>query len=175
MSDQQPVQGIQVQQPVQSGGSRRKVRVLVLLAVLAGGGLAAAKFTGWWPFARPATASASTSAKDQAYVAALQSVRAHLAAYRRDHRSKSPDFRRDNNPWQQFMSKTDESGVVGPAGKFGPYFKDRPVNPQNGFHQVEVTDGPPYPGRKFANVGWVFESKSGQIWGTNARQEVDPR
>jgi hypothetical protein len=155
-----------------------KAKLLLAVLVLAGAGYGAMKVTGWRPGLPQSSGAAPgvvvpTEVLDRAFVPTLKQLRRDIAKYRRDHRNKSPDFQRDG--WLQMTSKTDESGVPGPAGGFGPYFTGVPGNPLNGFSNVEVVDGMPVKGTKFQLIGWVVDRQSGQVWGTTSEMEVDPR
>ena len=99
---------------------------------------------------------------------ALESLRGHLAHYRREHADKAPDLKRYPN-WRQLTGKTRADGVPDPAGKFGPYLSKPPVNPRNAFSAVEVIDRmPPAGGYKpRTKAGWVYESATGQVWMTD--------
>jgi hypothetical protein len=158
-----------------------KVKLLLAVLVLAGAGYGAMKVTGWRPGLPQSSGAAPgvvpVAVLDKAFVATLQQLRSDLAQYRRDHRNNLPDFRSDNNPWHQMMNKTDASGVPGPAGEFGPYLKETPVNPLNGHSNVKLVDALPAPGTRVSSsgAGWVVDRKTGQIWGTTFKMEVDPR
>jgi hypothetical protein len=119
----------------------------------------------------------STAAgKEEVFTTTLQSVASQLQLYRLQHQDRIPDFARYPK-WEQLLQKTDDAGSVSPRGRIGPYIQKVPVNPHNGFSAVEVVDQDPPAGfkPKSRNVGWIVNSESGVLWGTDAKGAVIPR
>ncbi|WP_428940013.1 hypothetical protein [Fontivita pretiosa] len=115
---------------------------------------------------KPAGNAADLAARRKNLLAIVQSLRQALAAYRIDHLDQLPDFRRYPD-WQQLTARTDNDGTLNPRGRFGPYLRDIPINPLNGFHRVELAASAPAPGTiaRASDIGYLLEPKAGQIWG----------
>jgi type II secretory pathway pseudopilin PulG len=114
--------------------------------------------------------------RQEVFVTTLGTLRSQVQLYRLQHQDTIPDFRRYPQ-WEQLLKKTDADGSISPRGQFGPYVVKLPVNPHNGFSAAEVVDTDPPAGfkAKGANVGWVVNSDSGILWGTDAKGVVIQR
>lgn len=97
---------------------------------------------------------------------ALKALRSKIEQYQLQHNGKVPDLK--NYPrWEQLTSKTRVDGTVDPAGEFGPYIFQAPVNPVNGSSDVEVVQRMTKTYKPKRPVGYVYESSTGQVFLTN--------
>lgn len=77
-------------------------------------------------------------AKQAAMRSVQQTIRAQMELYKLQHSDAVPDFAKYQ--WRQFTEKTTEAGEPDPAGKFGPYLKEPPVNMYRGVSGVLVVE-----------------------------------
>lgn len=97
---------------------------------------------------------------------ALAALRSKIEQYQLQHNGKVPDLKKYPR-WEQLTSKTRVDGKVDPAGEYGPYLFQAPVNPVNGSSDVEVVQRMTKTYKPKKPVGYVFESSTGQVFLTN--------
>ena len=99
----------------------------------------------------------------------VQTLRSQVALYRLQHQDEIPDFGR-YPAWEQMLKKTEADGSISPKGRHGAYLLSLPVNPLNGFSNVEVVARQPRLGHKVKGerIGWVVDSEVGRVWPTDA-------
>jgi general secretion pathway protein G len=111
----------------------------------------------------PRFANASKDAKRAALSSQLNQIRAQIQLYIIEHGdNRPPNFTGSN--WTDLTTQTIYNGT-----NRGPYLPNIPINTLNGFTNIVVvlTDpawGDPVVG---ANIGYVYNSNNGFIWGTN--------
>ena len=98
--------------------------------------------------------------------AAVQALRKSIELYRQHHNGRVPDFTKYPR-WEQLAGKTRADGKPDPAGPFGPYLFNKPVNSRNNSSDVDVV-------RKVARgykpqkpAGYVFETSTAMIFLTD--------
>jgi hypothetical protein len=118
----------------------------------------------------------SPGGRQEVFVTTLQTLRSQVQLYRLQHQDNIPDLRRYPK-WDQLLKKTNADGSISPKGQYGPYLRDVPVNPHNGFSAAELVDQDPPAGfkPKGTEIGWVVNSDSGILWGTDAKGVVIQR
>jgi hypothetical protein len=115
----------------------------------------------------------TAAGKAEVFQSLVQTLRSQLALYRLQHQDQLPDFRR-YPLWEQLLNKTDATGAVLARGPLGPYLPTMPVNPMNGWTAVALFDGEPAAGLQpeGLRIGWVIDSNTGKVWGTDHRGQV---
>lgn len=102
----------------------------------------------------------------------VQTLRGQIMLYKLQHQDQLPDFQRFPK-WEQMLKKTESDGSITRKAPYGPYLVDAPVNPANGFSDVQALDGPPQAGHKAgADIGWVVDTRSGRLWATDEQANV---
>ncbi len=112
----------------------------------------------------PRFANATKEAKRATLSSQLNSVRAQLQLYIIEHGDqKPPNFTGSN--WTDLITQSVFNGVTR-----GPYLPSIPVNPLNGYTNIAVVVGDPAWGDPVAgaNIGFVYNSANGFIYGTSA-------
>ena len=121
----------------------------------------------------PQFTSASEDARKSNMKSQLQTLRSQIELYKLQHRDTPPAL--TGNDWSAMLVCTNDAGAKKttaptnvPDGtfKFGPYMQAAPVNPLNGFSNVEDGDNTAAAG---ADCGFVFDATggTGAIWGTD--------
>ena len=112
----------------------------------------------------PRFANASKDAKRAALSSQLNSVRAQIQLYIIEHGDQKPPNLPANN-WTDLTTQTVFQGV-----NRGPYLPYVPVNPLNGYSNVAVVNADPTWGDPVAgaNVGYVYNTSNGFMYGTSA-------
>ena len=110
----------------------------------------------------PRFANASKDAKRASLSSQLNAVRAQIQLYTIEHGDQRPPNLNGNN-WTDLTTQSVYNGT-----NRGPYLPSIPVNPLNGFTNIVVvvadpTWGDPVAG---ANIGFVYNSSNGFIYGT---------
>jgi general secretion pathway protein G len=155
-------------------------RVGYVFSTAAGGQIWATDATGLRVFDPEAALARqkmnSPGGRQEVFVTTLQTLRSQVQLYRLQHQDNIPDLRRYPK-WDQLLKKTNADGSISPKGQYGPYLRDVPVNPHNGFSAAELVDQDPPAGfkPKGAEIGWVVNSDSGILWGTDAKGVVIQR
>jgi hypothetical protein len=120
-------------------------------------------------------AAAEQAALEADLSKALESFRAKLAQYQKDHNGSLPDFA-SYPGWDQLVEKTDANGKASESGQFGPYVERPLKNPYTGTARVQTVDK--HPGLRFgaasASVGWVLDKSSGKVWAVDAEAQIMP-
>ena len=119
--------------------------------------------------------AADQAALETELTKSLESFRAKLAQYQKDHNGSLPDFARYPG-WDQLVEKTDSNGKTSESGQFGPYVERPLKNPYTGTARVQVVDK--NPGLRFgaasASVAWVLDKSGGKVWAVDAEGQIMP-
>jgi len=112
----------------------------------------------------PRFANASKDAKRAALASQLNQVRAQVQLYTIEHGDQRPANLNGNN-WTDLITQSVYNGT-----NRGPYLPNIPVNPLNGFTNIAVVASDPTWGDPVvgANVGFVYNSSNGFMYGTSA-------
>ncbi len=105
----------------------------------------------------PRFANASKDARRASLSSQLGAVRAQIQLYTIEHGDQRPPNFTGNN-WTDLTTQTVYNGV-----NRGPYLPSIPVNPMNGYTNIAVVVADPG-----ANIGFVYNSSNGFIYGTSA-------
>jgi hypothetical protein len=115
------------------------------------------------------------AAQEAALGKALDTFRAKLAQYQKEHNGSLPDFARYPG-WDQLIERTDANGKMSESGQFGPYVERPLKNPYTGTGRVQVVEK--HPGLRFgaasASVAWVLDQSSGKVWAVDAEGQLMP-
>jgi general secretion pathway protein G len=112
----------------------------------------------------PRFANASKDARRASLSSQLQAVRAQIQLYIIEHGDqRPPNFTGAN--WTDLTTQSVYNGV-----NRGPYLPSVPVNPMNGFTNIAVVVADPAWGDAVvgANIGYVYNSTNGFVYGTTA-------
>ena len=111
----------------------------------------------------PRFANASKDAKRAALSSQLNAVRAQIQLYTIEHGDQRPPNLNGNN-WTDLTTQTIYNGT-----NRGPYLPNTPINPLNGFTNIVVVAADPSWGDPGvgANIGFVYNSNNGFIYGTS--------
>lgn len=126
--------------------------VVVLLAVLAAIVVPS--------FSNVLTGSRKTSLTEQ-----LRRIRTDIQLYKVQHQDQVPTLAGTPTDWTDLTTaKPNAAGVM-----CGPYMAQVPRNPLNNFSDVHVVAADPAWGDAVpgANIGFVYNSTTGYLWGTN--------
>jgi len=112
----------------------------------------------------PRFANASKDARRAALASQLNAVRAQIQLYTIEHGDNRPPNLAGNN-WTDLTTQTVYNGI-----NRGPYLPSVPVNPVNGFTTITVVVADPSWGDAVvgANIGFVYNSSNGFMYGTSA-------
>jgi prepilin-type N-terminal cleavage/methylation domain-containing protein len=90
----------------------------------------------------------------------LHTLRAQIQLYRTNHDGDAPDA-----SLVKLTQKTDVAGTVGTTAAhiYGPYLSDLPVNSLTGGKVVGAPNAVP-PTATTADVDWLYDATTGQIW-----------
>jgi len=112
----------------------------------------------------PRFANASKDAKRAALASQLNSIRAQIQLYTIEHGDQRPGNLNGNN-WTDLINPSVYNGT-----NRGPYLPYVPINPLNGYTNVAVIVADPSWGDPVvgANIGFVYNSTSGFMYGTSA-------
>ena len=112
----------------------------------------------------PRFANASKDAKRAALSSQLNQVRAQIQLYTIEHGDQRPPNLAGNN-WTDLINPSVYNGT-----NRGPYLPNIPVNTLNGFTNIAVVVVDPSWGDAVvgANIGFVYNSANGFIYGTSA-------
>jgi general secretion pathway protein G len=112
----------------------------------------------------PRFANASKDARRAALASQLNSVRAQIQLYTIEHGDQRPPNLGGNN-WTDLTTQSVYNGT-----NRGPYLPMVPINPLNGFTNIVVIAADPSWGDPVvgANIGFVYNSNSGFMYGTTA-------
>jgi prepilin-type N-terminal cleavage/methylation domain-containing protein len=123
----------------------------------------------------PRMTSATTDAKESAMLTDIQTLQRQYFRYRTDHKGRGPQFGSKGeydtgNFIQRLTGRTDQSGALSAAGKFGPYVLEWPPNPFVSNSKVAaaliIDTGSPL--RDNAS-GWFFDLRTEKFW-PNSKQ-----
>ena len=135
--------------------------VVVILGILAA--IVIPKFT-----------NASVEAKRSSLTSSLHSLRGQIELFMLQHGDKPPVI--TGTDWSQLLDPTTYGTQT-----TGPYLATTPTNPVNGHSTVltVTTDQTGGAAVGTANIGFVYNSNNGKMWGTNTAgdkifNEVDP-
>jgi len=105
----------------------------------------------------PQFSEAGSDTEMSALKASLQTVRSQLELYKVQHDFTYPKLA----TWEdQMTKKTDADGTVNPAGKFGPYLTQMPINPIDQKSDLSATqDG---------SGGWAYDENTGSFKSNDA-------
>ncbi|MCL2647990.1 MAG: prepilin-type N-terminal cleavage/methylation domain-containing protein [Phycisphaerales bacterium] len=87
----------------------------------------------------PRFANASSDANAASMKSTLQVIRGQIELFKAQHGDQPPDLGNNGQGyWQIMLGKSNTSDLTAPVttGKFGPYLRNVPVNPFNGFTAV---------------------------------------
>ena len=88
----------------------------------------------------------------------LQTMNTVIQRYKLEHQDNYPTLAQFQGDWTPLMERTNVDGTVSTTGGFGPYLKDRPVNPfTNSFTVVALGTGT-------ASDGWEYDEQTGRFW-----------
>ena len=112
----------------------------------------------------PRFANASKDAKRTSLASQLNAVRAQIQLFTIEHGDQRPANLNGNN-WTDLINPSVYNGV-----NRGPYLPSIPVNPVNGFINIAVVGVDPAWGDPVvgANIGFVYNSNNGFMYGTSA-------
>jgi prepilin-type N-terminal cleavage/methylation domain-containing protein len=131
--------------------------VVVLLAVLAA-------------IVVPSFSTAASSSRKTALTEQLRRIRTDIQLYKIQHQDQPPTLAGAPTDWSDLtQQKPNATGTL-----CGPYMTSQPKNPLNNFSDVHVvaadpTWGDAVPG---ANIGFVYNSSTGYMWGTNTAGDM---
>ncbi|HEV8606356.1 MAG TPA: type II secretion system protein [Tepidisphaeraceae bacterium] len=111
----------------------------------------------------PRFANASKDAKRAALSSQLNQIRAQIQLYTIEHGdTRPPNFA--GSDWTDLTTQSVYNGVTR-----GPYLPSVPINTLNGYTNIAVINADPAWGDPVvgANIGYVYNSLNGVIWGTN--------
>ncbi|HEV8291742.1 MAG TPA: hypothetical protein VGP94_07445 [Tepidisphaeraceae bacterium] len=101
-------------------------------------------------------------------ISQLQSIRAQLELYKRQHNDTYPEFAKYG--WKQLTYRTNSKGQISDQGKelsgslYGPYFASPPTNPLTRSSDVVVVGSIPDNFKLSATSGFVFEESTGKFF-----------
>src|SRR3954469_16867428 len=112
----------------------------------------------------PRFANASKDAKRASLASQLNAIRAQIQLYTIEHGDQRPPNLNGNN-WTDLVNPSVYNGT-----NRGPYIPNVPLNPLNGFTSIAVVPTDPSWGDAVvgANIGFVYVSSNGFIYGTSA-------
>jgi len=112
----------------------------------------------------PRFANASKDAKRAALSSQLNQVRAQIQLFTIEHGDQRPANLNGNN-WTDLINPSVYNGT-----NRGPYLPSIPVNPLNGFTSIAVVVADPAWGDPVvgANIGFVYNSSNGFMYGTSS-------
>jgi len=112
----------------------------------------------------PRFANASKDARRASLASQLNAVRAQIQLYTIEHGDQRPANLNGNN-WTDLTTQSVYNGV-----NRGPYLPSIPVNTVNGFTNIAVVAVDPSWGDPVvgANIGFVYNSNNGFMYGTSA-------
>ncbi len=106
----------------------------------------------------PQFTEASTEAKMSSLCTDLQTVRSQIELYKVQHNNALPGAGRASFV-DALTQKTDMAGALNPAGPYGPYVREIPINAFNDMDTVRVEAG--NTGLGGGDTGWHFDSTTG--------------
>ncbi len=122
----------------------------------------------------PKYSNASGDAKRSSLRSSLQAVRGQVELYMLQHGDLPPAL--SGSDWTSLTEISTFSGQ-----QQGPYLQAAPINPLNGFSDVETVTADELGGTAVStpNVGFVYNTTNGKMWATNTLadkvfNEVDP-
>ncbi|MDB5322274.1 MAG: putative fimbrial protein [Phycisphaerales bacterium] len=122
----------------------------------------------------PKFTNASSEAKRNTLTSTLHSLRSQIELYMLQHGDKPPVL--TGTDWTPLTDQI----TVG-AQTTGPYIMTSPTNPVNGQSGILAVTSDQIGGAAVgaANIGFVYNSKNGKVWGTNTAgnkvfNEIDP-
>ena len=122
----------------------------------------------------PKFANASADAKKNSMLSSLQSLRGQIELYMLQHGDAKPALAATD--WTPLTQQSTFGGQV-----TGPYLTQPPVNPLNGYSNVEVVTTDQVGGAAVSTTtsGFVYNSNNGKLWATNTTatlvfNEVNP-
>jgi general secretion pathway protein G len=122
----------------------------------------------------PRFTNASTDAKRSSLRSSLQAVRGQVELYMLQHGDLPPAL--SGSDWTALTEMSTFSGQ-----QQGPYLQAAPINPLNGFSEIETVTTDQVGGSAVStpNIGFVYNTTNGKMWATNTLadkvfNEVDP-
>lgn len=110
----------------------------------------------------PKFSNASAEAKRNSMLSSLQSLRGQIELFMLQHGEARPAL--SGSDWTPLTGQTTFAGQV-----TGPYLTQPPINPLNGYSDVEVVATDQVGGTMVSttNSGFVYNSNNGKLWATN--------